>query len=32
MNVNKSNKFNFSEVHGGMNRSWSLAKFGAHSL
>ena len=26
-NVNISNEFNFSEVHGGMNRSGSLAKF-----
>ena len=31
MNVNISNEFNFSEVHGAMNRSGSLAK-GAHSL
>ena len=28
MNVNISKELNFSEVHEGMNRSWSLAKFG----
>ena len=27
MNVNISNELNFSEVHEGMNRSGSLAKF-----
>ena len=32
MNVNISNEFNFSEVHGAMTRSASLANFGAHSL
>ena len=32
MNVNISNEFNFSKVHGGMNRRASLAKFRAHSL
>ena len=26
MNVNISNEFNFSDVHGAMNRSGSLAK------